>query len=234
MKQLALEAVTAGFYNIDVDTSTLVDLSKPDLASQQRLNYETCVDIAQVQFASSSRRASRSRSAARSARSALRTARSKSCARSWTASTARSPNGARRAPTGSRRSACSPGRRTAASYFPMARSRTSQLDLNTLARLSKDARERVRAGGSRAARSVDAPGLRVPQLPHTETAEIHLATNFQNMLFDHLPGALRQEIYEWLRENAKTSESHRHRGAVLLQDAQKGARAVQASAMGSA
>src|SRR4029453_6979158 len=27
--------------------------------------------------------------------------------------------------------------------------------------------------------------------------------NFQNMLFDHLPGALRQEMYEWLRENAK-------------------------------
>jgi hypothetical protein len=45
VKQLALEAITAGFYNIDVDTSTLVDLSKPDLAEQQRLNYETCVDI---------------------------------------------------------------------------------------------------------------------------------------------------------------------------------------------
>ncbi len=45
VKQLALEAITAGFYNIDVDTSTLVDLSRPDLAEQQRLNYETCVDI---------------------------------------------------------------------------------------------------------------------------------------------------------------------------------------------
>src|SRR5918999_1574929 len=45
VKQLALEAVTAGFYNIDVDTSTLVDLSKPDLAEQQRMNYETCVAL---------------------------------------------------------------------------------------------------------------------------------------------------------------------------------------------
>src|SRR5688500_430822 len=45
VKQLALEAITAGFYNIDVDTSTLVDLSKPTLAEQQRANYETCVDI---------------------------------------------------------------------------------------------------------------------------------------------------------------------------------------------
>src|SRR5687768_17358332 len=45
VKQLALEAITAGFYNIDVDTSTLVDLSKRTLAEQQRANYETCVDI---------------------------------------------------------------------------------------------------------------------------------------------------------------------------------------------
>src|SRR5690349_534459 len=45
VKQLALEAITAGFYNIDVDTSTLVDLSQPDLAAQQWLNYETCIDI---------------------------------------------------------------------------------------------------------------------------------------------------------------------------------------------
>src|SRR5215208_8478984 len=45
VKQLALEAITAGFYNIDVDTSTLVDLSKPNLDEQQRVNYEVGIDI---------------------------------------------------------------------------------------------------------------------------------------------------------------------------------------------
>src|SRR6185436_12668659 len=40
VKQLAREAIAAGFYNIDVDTSTLVDLSKGSLEEQQRLNYE--------------------------------------------------------------------------------------------------------------------------------------------------------------------------------------------------
>jgi hypothetical protein len=39
--------------------------------------------------------------------------------------------------------------------------------------------------------------------PKRETAEIHLATNFQNMLFDNIPSSLREEIYSWLRENAK-------------------------------
>src|SRR5258708_1994255 len=45
VKALAREAIPAGFYNIDIDTSTLVDLSKPNLAEQQRLNYEVGVDI---------------------------------------------------------------------------------------------------------------------------------------------------------------------------------------------
>src|ERR687885_708100 len=45
VKQLANEAIHAGFYNIDVDTSTLVDVSLPTLDEQQRKNYETAVDI---------------------------------------------------------------------------------------------------------------------------------------------------------------------------------------------
>ena len=46
VKQLAREAIAAGFYNIDVDTSTLVDLSKPTLREQQRTNYEQAVELA--------------------------------------------------------------------------------------------------------------------------------------------------------------------------------------------
>ena len=47
VKALVREAVGAGFYNIDIDTSTLVDLSKPTLDEQQRLNYEVGIDILQ-------------------------------------------------------------------------------------------------------------------------------------------------------------------------------------------
>ncbi|NUR20358.1 MAG: aldolase, partial [Gemmatimonadaceae bacterium] len=45
VKQLVTEAVAAGFYNIDIDTSTLVDISKKTLDEQQRLNYEVGIDI---------------------------------------------------------------------------------------------------------------------------------------------------------------------------------------------
>src|SRR5439155_8034535 len=44
---LAGEALQAGFYNIDVDTSTLVDLSKPELEAQQELNGRLCAEITQ-------------------------------------------------------------------------------------------------------------------------------------------------------------------------------------------
>jgi len=45
VKALVREAVGAGFYNIDIDTSTLVDLGKTSLEEQQRLNYEVGIDI---------------------------------------------------------------------------------------------------------------------------------------------------------------------------------------------
>src|SRR6478672_10746817 len=45
VKALAKEAIAAGFYNIDIDTSTLVDISKKSLDEQQRLNYEVGIDI---------------------------------------------------------------------------------------------------------------------------------------------------------------------------------------------
>ena len=39
VKNLIWEAIDAGFFNIDIDTSTLVDLSRPTIKEQQKLNY---------------------------------------------------------------------------------------------------------------------------------------------------------------------------------------------------
>src|SRR5436189_2328 len=40
LESLIDEAIAAEFYNIDIDTSTLVDLSFPTCDEQQRTNYE--------------------------------------------------------------------------------------------------------------------------------------------------------------------------------------------------
>ncbi|RMH56715.1 MAG: aldolase [Candidatus Hydrogenedentota bacterium] len=45
LKTLIREAMAAGFYNIDIDSSTLVDLSLPTLEEQQRENARVCADM---------------------------------------------------------------------------------------------------------------------------------------------------------------------------------------------
>src|ERR687888_1007239 len=46
LRALIKEEIAAGFYNIDIDTSTLVDLTKPTLAEQQAVNVALAADFA--------------------------------------------------------------------------------------------------------------------------------------------------------------------------------------------
>ena len=45
LRGLIREEIAAGFYNIDIDTSTLVDLDQPTLAEQQAVNCELAADF---------------------------------------------------------------------------------------------------------------------------------------------------------------------------------------------
>ena len=45
VKNLIWEAIEAGFYNIDIDTSTLVDLSQPTVKDQQRTNFTLAAEL---------------------------------------------------------------------------------------------------------------------------------------------------------------------------------------------
>ena len=79
LRALIKEEIAAGFYNIDIDTSTLVDLDKPTLDEQQEVNVTLAADFTRVHPRRASRRASRCPSAAKSAKSAGRTPTSTSC-----------------------------------------------------------------------------------------------------------------------------------------------------------
>ena len=45
IRKLTREAIDAGFYNIDIDTSTLVDLSQPTVREQQRVNFSRGAEL---------------------------------------------------------------------------------------------------------------------------------------------------------------------------------------------
>jgi hypothetical protein len=78
-----------------------------------------------------------------------------------------------------------------------------KLDLDTLELLSRVAREEYGLAGAVQHGASTLPEDSFHNFPKRETAEIHLATNFQNMLFDQIPDGLRAEIYAWIRDNAK-------------------------------
>ena len=72
--------------------------------------------------------------------------------------------------------------------------------------------------------------------PAVETAEIHLATGFQNALYEHpaFPARLHREIEAWCyAERDRRAQARPDRPAVRVHDAQEGDRAVQAPALGA-
>ena len=78
-----------------------------------------------------------------------------------------------------------------------------KLDLDTLGTLSKIARDRYAMSGAVQHGASTLPDSAFHNFPRVETAEIHLATNFQNIMYDHIPAELREEIYAWLDVNTK-------------------------------
>ena len=198
VKQLVKEAVAAGFYNIDIDTSTLVDLKKSTLAEQQRLNYEVGIEILKTV------RAVEPSGVTISVGGEI-----------GEVGTENSPEPELRAymdgfnqtlpkgMTGLSKISVQSGTSHGGVVLADGSIADVKLDLDTLERLSRVARDEYGLAGAVQHGASTLPDEAFNNFPKRETCEIHLATNFQNMLYDNLPPALRDEIYGWLRENAK-------------------------------
>ncbi|HEY7233361.1 MAG TPA: class II fructose-bisphosphate aldolase [Gemmatimonadaceae bacterium] len=198
VKALAREAIAAGFYNIDIDTSTLVDVSKPDLDQQQKLNYEVGADILETV------REHEPEGVTISVGGEIGEVGSHNSTveelRAYMDGLARNlPRGM----TGLSKISVQSGTSHGGVVLADGSIADVKLDLDTLERLSKVARDEYGLAGAVQHGASTLPDSAFHNFPKRETAEIHLATNFQNMLFDHLPGDVRDEVYNWLRENAK-------------------------------
>jgi hypothetical protein len=80
-----------------------------------------------------------------------------------------------------------------------------QLDLAALKALSQEARSAYGLGGAVQHGASTLPPDAFGNFPLCEAVEIHLATNFQTMVFDHpkLPPALRAEVNAWVKAECK-------------------------------
>jgi fructose/tagatose bisphosphate aldolase len=201
VKQLAREAVAAGFYNIDIDTSTLVDLSKPTLAEQQRTNYEQGAAIAvyvrQLQPEGINISLGGEIGEVGTQNSTVEELHSYMDGFNQTLKKL-SPDA-----EGLSKISVQSGTTHGGVVLPDGSIADVQIDFDTLQLLSKEARECYGLAGAVQHGASTLPDQAFHKFPHTQTAEIHLATNFQTMLYDKLPSSLRDEIYGWLRDNAK-------------------------------
>lgn len=200
VKQLALEAITAGFYNIDIDTSTLVDLSHGTLDAQQRLNFEVAVDLTRyvrglepegvtISLGGEIGEVGTENSTVPELE-AFMDGYNRTLA-------AQAPG-----MTGLSKISVQSGTSHGGVVLADGSIADVALDFKTLEDLSRVARQRYGLSGAVQHGASTLPDSAFYHFPRTETAEIHLATGFQNMLYDHMPAALRDEIYAWLRTNA--------------------------------
>jgi fructose/tagatose bisphosphate aldolase len=201
VKQLAREAVAAGFYNIDIDTSTLVDLSQPTLTAQQRVNVEQAVELATfvrglepdgvtISLGGEIGEVGTENSTPEELRAYM---------------SGFNTLLAERAPgtEGLSKISVQSGTSHGGVVLPDGSIADVSIDFGTLETLSAMARTEYGLAGAVQHGASTLPDVMFHKFPPTGTCEIHLATGFQTMLYDHMPAALRQEIYAWLDANAK-------------------------------
>ena len=196
VKDLIAEAIAAGFYNIDIDTSTLVDLSKDTLAEQQRANYENCAVLTQhirdlepegvtISVGGEIGEVGKQNSTPEELRA---------YAEGLAAALGDVPS----------ISKVSVQTGTSHGGVPMPDGSVAEvaLDFDVLAECSRAANEYGMSGSVQHGAST-LPDEAFHRFAECDAAEVHLATGFQNMLYDggHCPQWLLDATHKWIEDN---------------------------------
>lgn len=203
IRGLIEEELQAGFYNIDVDTSTLVDLSKPTLDEQQRANYERAAELTKF---------IRDREPAGvivSVGAEIGEVGGKNSdvheLRAFMEGYQRTLRCLGPSLVGISKISVQTGTSHGGVVLPDGSIAKVQLDLEALQALSYDARANYGLGGAVQHGASTLPTEAFGNFPACEAIEIHLATNFQSIVFDHprLPAELRRELNQWVKAECK-------------------------------
>ena len=230
LRALIKEEIAAGFYNIDIDTSTLVDLDKPTLAEQQEVNVTLAADFAAFI------RKNEPQGVTVSVGGEIGEVGGKNSdvhelhAYMDGFNTKLKERGA--SFLGLSKISVQTG--TAHGGFVNADGtvRTDvKIDVKTLEELSDAARKDYGMGGAVQHGASTLPLEAFDAFPRARACEIHLATDFQNMVrAPAVPGRTQSgDVRVGPRERRRGAQAERHRGAVHLQGAQEGHRPVQAA-----
>jgi fructose/tagatose bisphosphate aldolase len=192
---IAGEAIEAGFLNIDIDTSTLVDLDLPSLRDQQRLNATLCAQLTQHV------RSLEPRGVTVSVGGEIGEVGGRNSTEDeLRAFMAEYQEALGSGSVGLSKLSVQTGTSHGGVVLPDGSLAQVKVDFDTLLRLSRAARQGFAMAGAVQHGASTLPESAFSRFPESEACEIHLATNFQNMLFDRLPTELHAQINAWLLE----------------------------------
>ncbi|MDH7499886.1 MAG: class II fructose-bisphosphate aldolase [candidate division NC10 bacterium] len=201
IRSLIQESIAAGFFNIDIDSSTLVDLSRASLEQQQRLNYELVADLTayirklqpsgiQVSVGGEIGEVGKKNSTVEELRAFMDGLKRELAKRDGDLK-------------GISKISIQTGTTHGGVPLPDGRVAEVKLDFDTLERLSQVARREYGLSGAVQHGASTLPSEVFHLFPQRGAAEIHLATEFQNMIYEDpaFPADLRQEIYGHLKQD---------------------------------
>ena len=203
VKNLIWEAIEGGFYNIDIDTSTLVDLSKPTIKDQQRTNFSLAAELTTMI------RDLEPEGITISVGGEIGEVGGKNSTveelQVYMEGYLEELKKRGDAFKGISKISVQTG--TTHGGVPLADGTVAKvkIDFDVLEKLSDVARRQYGLAGAVQHGASTLPDEAFDRFPATGTAEIHLATGFQNMIYDSkvFPADLRTRIYDYLKTNMK-------------------------------
>ncbi|MDW8394925.1 MAG: class II fructose-bisphosphate aldolase [Anaerolineae bacterium] len=196
LHKLIDESLAAGYYNIDIDASTLVDLSKSTLDEQQRLNYEYTALFADYV---------RSRQPAGIVVSLGgeigEVGQKNSDIHELRAFMAGFQKHAKHTP-GLSKISIQTGTSHGGVVLPDGSLADVAIDFDCLRELSTAAREEFGMGGAVQHGASTLPEEAFGKFVQAGAIEVHLATAFQQIVYANLPKDLNEEMTAWLFKNA--------------------------------
>ncbi len=195
IKGLISESIEAEFYNIDIDTSTIVDIEKPSIKEQQRPNFEKTAELSEhvrqlqpkgieISIGGEIGEIGGKNSTPEEARAYL--------------------DGFKETFKGTKglsKLSVQTGTSHGGVVLPDGSLAKAKIDFDTLRALSQVARKEYGLSGCVQHGASTLPEEAFNMFPETGTSEVHLATGFQNIIYDskHLPPEFREEVYNFIK-----------------------------------
>jgi len=200
IRSLVRDSIAAGFLNIDIDASTLVDLSQGTVPKQQALNSRLTAEL--VDHVRSLEPAEITVSVGGEIGEVGKKNSTEEELRAYLDQFGRALARRRKGASGISKVSIQTGTSHGGIPAPDGRVVEVDVDFDTLERLSAVAVEEYHLAGCVQHGASTLPDDMFHLFPKAGTAEIHLATGFQNTIYDHpeFPNALKDRIYAHLEK----------------------------------